>query len=1012
MGKKEILKSSLIIAALATTTLVAMPKSEVRAADAIVPNLTYSAHVQRQGWQKYVKGGEMAGTKGQGLRAESIRISLDNVPEDVEITYNVHQRQKGWTGWVANNEIAGKTGLGLQAEAIKVSVKGLEKYGYELQYHVHIRKYGWLNWVTAKDDSAEKLSNTPGINAGYAGSVGQGLRIEAIEMRLVKIEPVQEETNTVQFKDTKNYTTTVEKTDSNGIVSKIPEISNKIENGVEYRLLGWAKSENATAADVIDLEKEVITEDTTLYSVWVKKVDVKIVFNYDGQTEEKDGKQETITEEKTGYLAGDTIDLTDLEKLGIDVPEHKSTTGDGVTYEYAGWYAENDKEQRELTTYTIPVQTSGTTYTVNLHPAWKIKSVTSGDMTDTVINNVITELTTLQTKNKGTCGEVEINSVTKISNKLGIPEGVSVKFDKNVTVDENGYITGAGTVIEGPEATITKVVNNTNAADNNKGLNAALNTDTYDTVQLKDAISSLSANIEIKEGKKAVLDLNGNNLTMGDTNTFKIDGEVKATAKTEGVAAAELTIINSKEAGKTVASNEIKTKTGIENKGKLTIGEKAVEGEKAKDLVKISSETAATAATITNAADATLTLESGIIENASTSANAITDPEAAVVNNKGTLIIEDGKIEASNAAKIPALLNEGTATIKDGEILRSKNSASVGAGYYVVVNHGEMTIDGGTFSASDNSTEKVVLNGSSALIENGYTTGPKGAGKKTADLTINDGTFKGGRYVVASDYAGYTKIHGGKYEAVLDTSKNLDTAGKTRSIFKVVGKLELNLDESKETEFNLGANAKTQTALVLIGDQYLSEYNSKNDSMHECNLTIYPFSPEIVKVNKKGLTKYEDVGAKIVNEKTSDNQKSSKSNVVVYVGNSDAKEAGKQLMAVIKNSIASKMTGVDAEKNTATIILDSDVEIESDLDTTPNYETSKENTTLDLNGHTLTIHKLAVFKKNVNVIDKSEYKTGTIVLSKDKDTTIYLNGDFAKDVNLSELAAQEVDKED
>ena len=672
-----------------------------------------------------------------------------------------------------------------------------------------------------------------------------------------------------------------------------------------------------------------------------------------------------------------------------------------------GWYAANDKEQRELTTYTIPVQTGNAkTYTVNLHPSWNIKSVTSGEMNETVLGNVITELTSLQNKNQGTCGEVKINSVTKISNKLNIPEGVSVTFNKDVTVEAAGYIDGEGTVIKGPETTITKVVDNTNATDANKGLNTALNTASYDKVQLaENGITNLAGNIELTSGKKAILDLNGQDLSLADANTFKIDGEVKATDKTEGVAAAELTITNSKEAGKTVASNEIKTKTGIENNGKLTIGEKAVEGEKAKDLVKISSATGATAATITNSADATLTIESGIIENTSDLANK------AVVENKGTLEIKDGKIEAgSTTARIPALLNEGTATITNGEILRSKNSANVGAGYYVVVNHGEMTIDGGTFTEGDNTSRKMVLNGTSALIENGYTTGVSGLGK-TAELTINDGTFKGGRYVVASDYAGDTKVYGGKYEAVPDTNAALTTAGKTRSIFKVVGKLELKLDESKEPEFNLGAG-KSQTALALIGDQYLSEYDSKTDSMHECKLTIHPFSPEIVKVNKKGLTKYEDIGAKIVNENTTTSTQKSKSDIVVYVGNSDAKEAGKQLMAVIKNSIASKMTGIDAEKNKVTIILDSDVEIESDLDTAPNYETSKENTTLNLNGHKLTIHKLAVFKKNVNVIDESSDKKGTIVLNKDNtDTTIYSNGDFAKDVDLSQLAAQDVDKE-
>ena len=172
----------------------------------------------------------------------------------------------------------------------------------------------------------------------------------------------------------------------------------------------------------------------------------------------------------------------------------------------------------------------------------------------------------------------------------------------------------------------------------------------------------------------------------------------------------------------------------------------------------------------------------------------------------------------------------------------------------------------------------------------------------------------------------------------------------------------------------------------------------------------------ILKVDGKKLTKYEDVGAKIINEKTKENQdtKKSKSDVVVHVGNSDSKEAGKQLMAVIKNSIATTMQGVNADMNKVTIILDSDVEIESDLDTDPNYKTSQENTILDLNGKTLTIHKLAVFKKNVSVIDDSSDKKGSIVLNRNNsDTTIYENEKFAvSDEELKELADQDVDAEE
>ena len=80
-------------------------------------------HVQNIGWQNWVKNGEIAGTTGQSLRVEAIRIKL---PNDLigfgDVEYQVHVQNIGWQNWVKNGEIAGTTGQSLRVEAIQIEL--------------------------------------------------------------------------------------------------------------------------------------------------------------------------------------------------------------------------------------------------------------------------------------------------------------------------------------------------------------------------------------------------------------------------------------------------------------------------------------------------------------------------------------------------------------------------------------------------------------------------------------------------------------------------------------------------------------------------------------------------------------------------------------------------------------------------------------------------------------------------------------------------------------------------
>ncbi len=133
--------------------------------------VSYSTHVQNLGWQSYVFNGEMAGTKGKGLRLEGIRIRLDNNPFGGNIEYRTHVQNVGWQSYVSNGEMAGTKGKSLRLEALQIRLTGSIAQQYNIYYRTHVQDLGWLGWTT---------------NDGKSGTAGLSKRLEGIEIRLVK----------------------------------------------------------------------------------------------------------------------------------------------------------------------------------------------------------------------------------------------------------------------------------------------------------------------------------------------------------------------------------------------------------------------------------------------------------------------------------------------------------------------------------------------------------------------------------------------------------------------------------------------------------------------------------------------------------------------------------------------------------------------------------------------------------------------------------------------------------
>ena len=134
------------------------------------PILTYSTHVQEKGWQNEVSNDEIAGTQGEALRLEAIKIKLETQIEG-SIQYSTHIQNIGWQGYVENGEISGTTGKSYRIEAIKIRLTGELKEKYDIYYRAHVQEFGWLAWTK---------------NGEKAGTEGCAYRLEAIQIQLVE----------------------------------------------------------------------------------------------------------------------------------------------------------------------------------------------------------------------------------------------------------------------------------------------------------------------------------------------------------------------------------------------------------------------------------------------------------------------------------------------------------------------------------------------------------------------------------------------------------------------------------------------------------------------------------------------------------------------------------------------------------------------------------------------------------------------------------------------------------
>ena len=147
----------------ATAICEALINNKITQSDNVQPRFTsslhYRAYIQGKGWDDVKQSGEVAGTVGQSLRLEAIKIDYPNH----EIYAKAHIQGDGWKdyGQITSDTIIGTTEKAKRLECI--CLKG------DFKYRVHIQKFGWTPWTQA--DGIVTL-----------GTVGQSLRLEAIQL--------------------------------------------------------------------------------------------------------------------------------------------------------------------------------------------------------------------------------------------------------------------------------------------------------------------------------------------------------------------------------------------------------------------------------------------------------------------------------------------------------------------------------------------------------------------------------------------------------------------------------------------------------------------------------------------------------------------------------------------------------------------------------------------------------------------------------------------------------------
>ena len=125
--------------------------------------ISYHMHVRKIGNQEEKQEGEIAGTEGMALRAESITI---NKHSDLtgNILYQSYVEGNGWeTEWTTTGNTSGTEGQSKAMQLIRIKLDGELGEKYDIYYRVHTEKYGWLGWAKNGEEAGADLYDIQAI---------------------------------------------------------------------------------------------------------------------------------------------------------------------------------------------------------------------------------------------------------------------------------------------------------------------------------------------------------------------------------------------------------------------------------------------------------------------------------------------------------------------------------------------------------------------------------------------------------------------------------------------------------------------------------------------------------------------------------------------------------------------------------------------------------------------------------------------------------------------------------
>lgn len=148
----------------------------------------YRAHIQDVGFfpdnETWITGPEQIGTPGLGRRIEGVQLELTGqIPEGARIAYNLHVQDYGWlydqadpTTWQVGPNYAGTQGEGKRIEAIQIEL--LNADGSKLE-----------GYSVSYNAHIQNVGNVSAVADGeILGTVGAGQRLEALSVEVTKIE--------------------------------------------------------------------------------------------------------------------------------------------------------------------------------------------------------------------------------------------------------------------------------------------------------------------------------------------------------------------------------------------------------------------------------------------------------------------------------------------------------------------------------------------------------------------------------------------------------------------------------------------------------------------------------------------------------------------------------------------------------------------------------------------------------------------------------------------------------